>query len=640
MAEQMKGRHAVNIQQSQPKIAPQGKNLYVRFPGYQGVSSDAKNLINALGAGGKALSAYEKRRKEVDTEQGFIDQQAGVRDPDGSDEYVESYEYAEGEAYTHVLREKLMGLYNESRDDPYSEFHAKKEKLVNEIMQGKSKGFIKGLSKHGAKLEDDFSKKYFEYNDVKLKNNTIQNMNLAAEEFFRSLDTADPVALRSDLNERRQRLMKMGIDGKIISANYLETIGARAVADGRPEYLDFVKEPDDSGVRMIDNAELRKRYTTLVNRAETKGDGKKVTTALDDLQQHGLGKALSMVMTKAFRERHGLDAKQADATRDILEQNYRIKMNLKKTELAEKLETEEDHAAELAEEDPTLMTEYILGSSDIPQRHKRPMIKRLMNNIKDPNGTSGPSADYMKARDMVKNHQVNDFDDILNIEGELTKPEVKHLVWMVKNRDQKYTTMMNSGSKTIEDIMSKKTMLEDDTTVMKYAIKKTIWEWEQHAKELIEDGRGDELKDILKDVEKSIIGQTIQSNLPSQEEVIQSSIDDKLGNSLDDPTLTEPEGKTERRWWGSLRGWVDKMKKDSGGTTSTLAGHADFYKWMEVMSDKSGIDSDFAGIQALLKNKREDYWKLYMEDIENGQWDGETYQDGGALPGAGTTGGR
>ena len=342
----------------------------------------------------------------------FMDMQAGKRarlsgqqlQGDESDAFKVGYDLIAGAAAAAQLREELIANFEQNRDLPPDKFMESHAQLMQRFTAGKSQAFLDGLLQKGLELEQLVLDQYNRYQRDKFETDALtkitEGFDIEVDSIYNTPLTADPkegqpsraAEVRRALDGAQFVGKELGLHRNKVTSASLDRLAARAIAEGRPELLDFAAERDQAGnLRLLDHPqfgpkimEVRRQAEAIRERQQREAiiQTKEYETNLID----SLAIDLQTAISKGVDGRDQLDeiglalSKLADPTNPlaIKYQKTRLKALMAAHARAIGLgNAESDQLASDPEEYRALMTQAVNGTLDLNDQATMDRVERL-----------------------------------------------------------------------------------------------------------------------------------------------------------------------------------------------------------------------------------------------------------------------
>ena len=269
-------------------------------------SNDAEALLRFSGQFNEAQRAYagmQKQRAAEAEDRGEAAALAGEYVPDdATNAFVKGYEKQEGRAGVADYIKAYDQLASKAHSLTPAEYDQESEKIDKQFMLGRSKDWLRGFVPSAMEHKVKYERAYTEQNNLIVKNNMLAGVRkIAYSEGKRILEdpsiTDKGQALR-DLLSEQQGLAKdeLSLASRTeIAANFTDVFIDEAVRAGRPDYLLFAYQKDDSGLSLSQSPEMAAKIDDGLNRAISEAQRR------DNLKKTALEKARKETVTATER---------------------------------------------------------------------------------------------------------------------------------------------------------------------------------------------------------------------------------------------------------------------------------------------------------------------------------------------------
>lgn len=247
-------------------VIPEGQGKYAHFHAMMG------GLERAMRGGVDAFKHYEATEMEAGQLSAARKEELG---DDKSNAFIYGHQFISGKAAGAELAAILDKHFEENKELTPGEFDQSQANIVRQYAAGRSDAFIKGLAPEAIQLEEKYHKAYVAHTKDVMHSDMIGKSVMVFEAETDTMMAEDrmppeelPKLVRSKLTTMQNDLKQYGIDRNQVSKAVLQKYAEKAIAEGRPELLDFANELDGAGVSLATRPEFAEKVFQARQAAE------------------------------------------------------------------------------------------------------------------------------------------------------------------------------------------------------------------------------------------------------------------------------------------------------------------------------------------------------------------------------------
>jgi hypothetical protein len=251
------------------RVRPKRLRENLDLENFMSIMDDIKS---GMRSGAKIQGLHNKEQMEA----GQIAAAKGEKPAgDETTAWIEGFEAMKGagEGYNQ-LSAALSQHYEEYAQEDPKTFDQTQDQVIREFMNGRTDAYIKGILPGAESLVAEYQGAFIQKKQEELhmaKIATTRNlMDAEITKIFKDESIEDKAGAVRGLLTDSQRLGEQSLDlSKMeVSAQLVDLLSRKAVANGNPDILAATAVPDENGIRLIDNPKLAKKIEQGVETAQ------------------------------------------------------------------------------------------------------------------------------------------------------------------------------------------------------------------------------------------------------------------------------------------------------------------------------------------------------------------------------------